>query len=315
VYSRQLHIDTFLTGISVGYTNAEYIADEIFPMVPVQKQSDVIPTFTQSAWFRDEAQLRGVGSKSQGGGWSTDNTNTYFCNRYSYRHEIPDELRDNADAPWNLDLEAVEFATDKLMMNRERSFVANLFTTSKWGTDLVGNTDFTSWDDYANSSPLLDIYSASDTVESKIGREANTFVLGKQVWVKLKWHPDLVDTIKYTEKGIPAPSLLAEAAEVGRVLVGRAIYTSSPEGTAETSVTYSRIWGKHALMLYVPDHPSLMTPAAGYTFVWQRVAGAQQYIKRIRIDEREVDAVEANSYYHQKVTAKNAAVFMSGAVA
>ena len=34
--TQQTHIDNALTNISVGYRNANYIADRIFPAVPVQ---------------------------------------------------------------------------------------------------------------------------------------------------------------------------------------------------------------------------------------------------------------------------------------
>ena len=99
------------------------------------------------------------------------------------------------------------------------------------------------------------------------------------------------------------------------MLVGRAIQTTDPEGTAESAVTYTRIWGKNALMLYVPERPSLLNPAAGYTFVWNRIANAVQFMKRMRDEEREVDIIEGNSYFDQKVTVPNAGLFMSAAVA
>jgi hypothetical protein len=68
-------------------------------------------------------------------------------------------------------------------------------------------------------------------------------------------------------------------------------------------------------MLYVPARPSLMTPAAGYTFVWQRVPSAQQYIKRFRDEEREVDIIEGNSYFDQKKTGAAAGLFMQNVIA
>lgn len=310
---RDIHADAFLTNISIGYKNAAYIADQICPLVPVSKQSDLIPTYDQSHWFRDEAKLRSRATKSQRGGWSVGSDN-YFCNRYSYGHEIPDELRDNADAPYNLDRDAVDFVTDKCQMRREVAFATDFFTTSIWGTDKVGTTDFVKWSDYANSTPLINVSDYMDIVEGKIGREPNTMVLGKQVWVKLKWHPDVLDTIKYTQRAQMTVDLFGALIEVPKVLIGRSIYTTTAEGTAEASVTYSRIWGKNALMLYVPSAPSLMQPAAAYTFVWQRVASAVQYVKRMRDDEREVDIIEANTYFDQKKTGGNAGLFMSAVV-
>jgi hypothetical protein len=313
---RELHVDTLLTNISIAYRNPAYIADECFPVVPVMKQSDKIPAYNQSFWFRDEAKLRGPGTKGARGGWTVDTSATYFCDRFSYGHEISDDERDNADPVFsNLDGDAAEFVTDKLQMRREVAFATDFFTTSVWGADKTGASDFTRWNDYANSSPLTDLSGYRDVVEGKIGREPNKLVMGKEVWTQLKWHPDIIDTIKYTQRAQMTVELFAALVEFERVLIGKAIYTTAVEGTAESSVTYSRIWGKHALMLYVPDRPSLRTPAAGYTFVWQRVPSAIQYIKRMRDDEREVDIVEANSYFDQKATGTNAGLFMSTAVA
>jgi hypothetical protein len=312
--ARDLHVDALLTELSIGYTNPEYIADRIFPLVRVNKQSDIVPKYDQSHWFRNLAAPRAPGGRSARSGWTVNNSDTYFAMRYSIGHEIPDEVRDNADAPYNVDRDAVAFVTDKILMNREVSFASDFFKTGVWGADKTGGVDFTKWSDYASSSPLVDFTTFRDLVELKIGREPNTLVLGKPAWNKLKWHPDLIDLIKHTQRGQLSVDLFATLTEFSRVLIGKAIYTTSAEGTAEGSVTYTRIWDDDALMLWVPEAASLLTPAAGYTFVWQRVPNMIQYIKRMRDEEREVDIIEANTYYDQKVTAARAGLFMADAV-
>lgn len=312
--SKDVHVDQLLTNVSIGYSNAGYIADQIFPVVPVDKQSDKYLTYDKSHWFRNEAKIRATGTKSERGGWNYS-SDTYFCDRFSYGHEIYDEERSNADNAFQLDSDAAEFATDKILMQREVAFAGSFFTTSVWGTDKTGGTDFTRWSDYAGSNPLVDVSDWMDTIEASIGREANRLVMGKQVWTKLKWHPDLIDTIKYTQRAQMGLDLAATLFEVERILVGRAIYTTSPEGTAEASVSYSRIWGKHTLLIYVPNTPSLRQPAAGYTFTWQRVPQSLRYIKRMRDEEREADIIEANAYYDHKVTGAAAGLFGSTVIA
>lgn len=313
--SADLHVNSLLTGISIGYINPAYVADQVFPVVRVGKQSDIIPQFNQSFFFRDDAKVRAPGTKSEGGGWTVDTTATYFCNRFSRRFEIPDELRRNADAPWDLDNTATRFVTDKVQMRREVKFATDHFTTGVWTTDKAGTTDFVKWSDYGASTPDVDIDGYKDDVEALTGVEPNRFLVGKQVHVKLKNHPSLIDRIKYTQRAQLTPELIASLLELDKYLVGRSIYTTTVEGTAEASVTYTRIWGKAALLAYVPDGPSLITPAAGYTFVWQVVPNALQYIKRMRDEEREVDIVEANTYFDQKVTAARAGAFLNNAVA
>lgn len=312
---QDLHVNALLTNLSIGYTNPAYVADRVFPVVGVNKQSDIIPKYNQSFWFRDDAKVRAPGAKSEGGGYTVDTSASYFCNRFSRRFEIPDELRRNADAPWNLDNDAVRFVTDKVMMRREVNFAANFFTGSVWGTDVDGGTDFTQWSDFGGSTPDVDIDTYKDSVEALIGVEPKKMVLGKQVHLQLKNHPTLVDRIKYTQRAQLTPELIASLFELDEYLVGRSIYTTSVEGTAEASVTYTRIWGKSALLLYVPPAASLLTPAAGYTFVWQVVPNALQYIKRMRNEEREIDIIEANTYFAQATTATNAGAFLDTAVA
>lgn len=312
---RDLYVDALLTNVSISYSNGIYIADGLAPLVPVQLQSGIVPKYDQSPWFRDAAKLRAPGTKSEGGGWSTDLTDKYFCSEYSFRHEITDQDRRLAASPFNLDSESAKFVTDKLQMRREVAFAADFFKTGVWGTDKTGATDFTKWSDYANSDPLVNLTDFMDTVEGLTAREPNRLVLGKQVWNKLKWHPDVIDTIKYTQTAIVGKDLFASLVGIEKVDIGRAIYTTSVEGTAEASVTYTRIWGKNALMLYTPSSPGLMNPAAMYTFVWQFVPNAIQYITRMRDQERRVDIIEGSSWFDQKVTAANAGLFMSSAVA
>lgn len=308
-----LHIDTLLTNISIGYQNLNYIADQVFPIVQVQKRSDLIPAYDQSPWFRDEAKIRAPKTKSHRGGFTVGHDN-YFCNRYSFGYEIADETRDNADNQWNLDRDAANFVTDKIYMSREIAIASNHFTAGVWGTDEVGGVDFAQWDDYANSQPMIDLANYSFDMEGQIGREPNTLVIGARVWNALRFHPDMIDLIKYTRVGLIDTTTFQDLTGVPRLLVGRGIYTDDPEGTPEASVTYKRIWGNHALWAYVAPSPSLMEPTAGYTFVWNRVPNAIQYVRRFRDEEREIDIIEGNTYYDHKVTGRRAGIFLKDAV-
>lgn len=312
ITSRDIHVDALLTNMSIGYKNDMYIADSIAPIVPVRKQSDIVPRYDQSHWFRNQAAIRAPGTLSERGGFTVDNTMTYYCPRYSFGFEIPDEVRDNTDAPYDLDRDGTAFVTDRLQMKREVSWATQYFTTGKWGADV---TPSVLWSTYGTSTPLVDITNYQDAVEGRIARMPNKFVLGKQVMSILKWHPDIADRIKYVQRAVVTTELLASLLDIETVLVGRAIYTTSPEGTAEASVVYNRVWGKHALLLYTPSAPSLMTPAATYTFTWQRVPNSIQYFTRKRNDEREVDILEGNTYFSQHITSSRAGQFINAPVA
>ena len=55
---RDVHIDRAMSNMSVGYRNQNYIAEQVFPRVPVQKKSDYYFVFPREAWFLDQVQVR-----------------------------------------------------------------------------------------------------------------------------------------------------------------------------------------------------------------------------------------------------------------
>lgn len=310
---RAVHFDRPLTNISVMFKNPSYISDQIFPEVPVQKQSDLVPKYDQSAWFRDEAGERAPGTTSSRSGYGISSDN-YFCRQYSHGVEVPDQVRDNADAPFDVDRDAAMLATEKILLKREGSFAAAHFKTGEWGADKT-TSDFTVWSNYSASIPLVNIEDYREEIEGKIGTPPNTMTVGSQVWTKLKWHPDLIDTIKQVQRGIITPEVFRELTDGMEILIGRALRATSAKGLAESALTLGRIWGKHALLTYKPASPGLMQPSAGYTFVWNRVPGAKQYIKRMRNEEREITIIEGNGNWDQKKVAEQAGIFLSGVVA
>lgn len=315
--SSQVHVNQLLTNLLIGYTNAMYVAPMVSPDISVMKQTDIIPKFDQSFWFRDEAGLRAPGTKSERGGFQVNTADTYYCDRYSFGFELPDEIRDNSDSIWELEASATRFVGDKISMKREVLTAAKLFTTSVWGggdPNGAGSANFVQFSDYSNSDPLRELTKYKDSLESAMGREANKGTMGKDVWTQLQWHPDLLDTIKYTSTGMISLEYLNRLTGM-EWSIGRAIKVTSARGVAEGSATYARIWGKHILLQYNPGVPAMLEPASSYTFVWNRVPNAARYVKTMRDEEGEKTIIEGNGYMAPTKVSANAGVFMQNAVA
>ena len=49
---RDLHIDTPLTNLTIGYRPVGLIADQIYPIVPVTKQNDFYYVWPRQEWLR-----------------------------------------------------------------------------------------------------------------------------------------------------------------------------------------------------------------------------------------------------------------------
>lgn len=318
----QVHIDAPLTNISVAYLQSQdnFIANQVFPVVPVDKKSDKFFVYTKNDWFRDEAQRRAPATESAGSGYNMT-TDSYSADVWAFHKDVADQTRANSDSPLVPDREATEFVTARLLLRQEIQFVSDFITTGVWGTDYTGvagtpsTNEFKQWSDFANSDPLEDIEAGKETILSQTGFMPNTLVLGYQVYRKLRNHPDLVDRIKYTSSNTITTDIMARLFDVERVLVAKAVKATNQEGAAGA---YSFAYGKSALLVHSAQNPGLMTPSAGYTFAWRGVSGnlgASIGVSRIRMEHLKADRIEGEVAFDNKVVAADLGFYFGSAVA
>jgi hypothetical protein len=311
-----LHVDTLLTMLSIAYMNEAdaYIADKLFPIVSVRKQSNLIPEYRKGDFFRDVAQFREPGTKSRGTGFRVIKDDTYYAQNFATHIAIPDEVRDNADEPFDPDAESTFLVVDRLKLRREIAWATDFFKIGVWKTDAVAGTDFVEWNDYASSDPFNDIQVAVDVIYKASAREARRLAMGRLVWSKWKNHPDFIERIKYTQRGVLTVDLVSSLLGLERIIIGNALQTTSDENVAVADDVLDFVFGKDALLMFVPPRPGLMTPAAGYTFHWKRF-GALSYIRRLRNDEEMTDKIEGHTNFDQKKLGAELGYFFSNAVA
>jgi hypothetical protein len=318
----QVHVDAILTNVSVAYMQKaeNFIADKVFPIVPVYKQSDKYFVYDKNDWLRDEAQVRTDGTESVGSGYNIS-TATYYADVYAIHKDIGDQTRANADAPINVDREAAEFVTQRLLTRREIQFVSDFMTGGVWGNTATGVSGSPSagqvrqWSDYAESDPINDIEEAKADILSVTGLSANTLVLGYDVFRQLKNHPDLVDRIKYTSSQTITEDMLARMFDIERVLVSKSIKATNAEGAAGA---YAFTTGKSALLAHVAPAPGLLTPSAGYIMQWTGVSGglgATIGTSSFRLDSLRATRIEAELAFDNKVVAADLGYFWQTVVA
>lgn len=320
-----VHVNRPLTNLSVAYMQTEegFIADMAFPVVPVMKKSDRYFEYPRGEFNRDEMVERAPGTESAGGSYNLDNTPSYACVSFAYHKDVPDEIRDNADEPVNLDREATEYLSLKFLIRKEKLWASTYFATSIWTNEDTGVDsgpsagEFLRWNDAA-STPIEDIRDARTATKLSGGFRPNKLVLGAQVYDKLLDHPDIVGRLDRGQTTGPAMAnkdALAALFEVEQVLVMDAIENTAKEGAAESNAF---IGGKHALLLYAPPRPGIMTPSGGYTFSWTGRFGASALssrIKRLRMEHLESDRVEIDASFVHKLVSADLGYFFLTAVA
>lgn len=324
-----LHVNIPLTNVSVAYMQSasSFIADKVFPKVKVDKQSNMYWKYSKSDWRRTEVQRRAPSTESPGVGWKTD-TDTYFCHVYAVHKDIDDQIRANADSNFNLDRDSTEFVTNQHLLQRDIDWTAQYFTTGVWATEKTGvasapgTDEFIQWSDGA-SDPIGDTASWEIDFRQLTGFQWNFCVMGAHVMRALKQHPDIIDRIKYTQKGIVTEDLIATLFNVDELYVTYATKATGPEttdaATQDAAATYEFIGDpKGVLFGYAPSSPSLLTPSAGYTFVWGGYLGGNSQgvrVKKFRMENIASDRIEAEQTYDMKVVADDMGVFVGSAVA
>lgn len=307
-----VHIDVPLSNVSVAYIQSQsrFISTRVFPIVPVEKQTDKYFKYTKGDWFRDEAELVGDAAGTVGSGYNLS-SDSYSADVWGIHKDIGRQTRGNADGQVDPEVEATEFVTQRILMRRERQFITDAFATGIWGTSA---TPSILWDNAA-SDPETDVDTAKDTILQNTGFEANTMVLGYQVFQKLKRHPAIGDRYKYTSSDVITEQMLAQLFGVDRLFVGKTVYNSAVEGaTASMAFTY----GKHALLCHVPPSAALRTPSAGYTFSWRNgVSGGNGLdvgIRNFYMENEAADRIEGKAAFDHKIVATDLGYFLESVI-
>lgn len=332
-----VHVNVPLTNLSLMYDQDDtaFVATRVFPLISVQQKSDLYYAYNKGDFFRaGMMQKRGPGTESAGGGYRLDPSGNYNCDVWALHHDVPDQIRANADAVLQPDTEATRYLSSMARLNREIQWANSYFQGGVWTTQLTGvasapvaGTSFLTWDQQT-ATPIDDIRNAKTQVQLQGGYRPNKFVMARYVFDRLVRHPSVIDLIKYGQTG-PEPAIatlstLAQILELDEVLVMDSIQNTAQEDPAWTMAAPgtdylpSFIGGKQALLIYTPSSPGLMTPGCGYTFAWTGLLGASATGTRIKsfyMQWLESTRIEIDNAFAMKIVGKDLGCFFANAVA
>ncbi len=322
----QVHVDEALGNISIAYQNPDLVFQtEVFPVVPVDKQSDIFYKFSKQH-FRNYSDAKRPGADVTEIPVDLDARGYFMCDGHALDYPNPDEVAANADAGADLDIEITEKVTSSIRLNEEING-AGMITTGNISQNatLSGTSQ---WSDFINSDPFIVIDQKKTTIHQATGLLPNRLLISKYTELTIRNHPKLVDRVKYTGGGLRTPltsDQLAEAFGVEKVIVASGLKQANPEGQAD-SLSY--IWGKNALLFHRAPRPGKRIATLGYTFVWMVTVGANGrlrgdlvnntggfLVRRYRYERRRSDVIGVEYYYDQHFIEPKAAFLFVDCVA
>lgn len=281
---QDVHIDVPLTNLTIARVQdfTGFVADKVFPLVPVQKATDKYYVWNSGDFLRaDDVKPRAPRTEPEEFGLSFT-TDTYSIEQYADAFSVDFETYANEDAALDVKLAHSTAAIQKHMIAREQRWSNTFFTSGVWDTDWTGVAnaandtaiEFTKFSDYTNSDPIVEIRRA---IRAAKVASYNTFRPAKMVMTAdvldtLLDHPKILSRINGgASVGDPAMvnlSLMAQAFGVSEILVNEAMVNTAKEGLAD-NVGYVNS-GKIAIF-HEPPAPSKMVAAPGYIFTWSGV--------------------------------------------
>ncbi len=303
------YLDQPLSNVSIGYQNDDYLAEQLFPVLPVKKQSGRYWVYGKEK-FRQYETIRHAGAEAREiAPWSLSN-NAYFCDDHSLKDKIADEERANADGT-DLEISTTENLTDAILLDLEIR-VSNLILGGVIPNVTLSGTS--QWSDYVNSDPLSAIEAQKITMKQQIGKTPNTLVVSYPVFATLRQHPKIIDRFKYTQAGALDTGSLRTAFSLDNFWVAGAEYDTTNEGQ---SPSLNFVWGKNALLAYVLPEPRRREVTLGYTFRW--LFGAPELggtlAKRYRLESKSSDVIEVHRYDDIQLVAPTAGFVFLNATA
>ena len=300
---RAVHIDHHLSNVALNYRPAGFIADRLFPTVPVAKQSDTYVIFEQADLFRKENTVRARGGEANKIHTRVSSAG-YYCKNYALKADVTLEDRANADPLFVRQFEEgrVMRLQDGLFLDWELRLANLLSSPANVGSSAaVGSA----WTDYSLSDPLGDIFRAVDNVEISTGYRPNRVLFSGNAWRHFRRNGKVID--KATNPHVTGGGVYPSARQIEdllemQVLVGNAWQNSAQEGLG---MNLSQIWNDHVLVYYAPDQPSMESPSFGYNFRWTAPEVPNLLVERHPYDTRRKCAeVEIGYYQDEVVTAK-----------
>jgi hypothetical protein len=314
-------IDPVLSNLSVAtWQDAKgFIADKVFPTVPVEVQSGQYYVLDDANLNRDTAERRADASESAGDSFVLSD-DAYNATVFALHKDVGDQLQSNyKNVPGTPFQSASKFLVNKMRLRQEVQFAADFMAAGVWGLDEEGVSVSPSTDEFlqwnvSGSDPIADVERWKEQV-SAAGFDANVMAIGKPLWTALKNHPDIIDRYKYTSGGAKVSlEAIADLFDLERIVVGRAIRNTAKRGQPATNVS---VIGNSALLVYTPDAPGIEVPAAGYTFAWTGVSeglGENIGTKQFRMESLAADRVESQIALDNKLVAASLGVFATNVV-
>ena len=275
------------------------LASALAPVKRVGKVTDQFYVYNVDQQFAIENDVRANNISPAKEISLTDVTaTTYNLKRHSMKIAVGDADMKNSDPAINPAIDAVQELGTKMQLIKELEVAKTFLTSTSFSVNLA-TLSSNAWDlDTTTSTPIDDGQTAQEAILKNTGRLMNGLVIGRPTLNVLKDHSDILDRVKWSERGLITTDILASVFDIERVVVSDSIGRTTDEGisaTVDFNVT------QKALFFYNTPTPGLKTMNCGVTFSGL-FGDAKPKLKRWFDKDRDAHMFEMDWMYDTMIT-------------
>lgn len=259
--------DQLLTKSLLGYWPKKWISELILPTVTHSQYSGKLGKFTKQH-LRIVSTIGGGKGKYRYVDSIAVDSDSFDIESHGLVDIVTKRDYKNYNSPFRPEDNKAKALQTMIFLAKEKGLADQLSNTAVITQNTTLSLAEDKYGDYLNSTPVQDFSTARNAVYDGCGEDPNTAIMNKKVWEKLRYHPQLLESLGFKENrpGGLKESELASILEVDKLLIGSAKYNSAKEG--QTAVL-SDVWGNHIIFAVCPEKASVEDGggqvALGYT--------------------------------------------------
>jgi hypothetical protein len=303
-------VDPVLTTLAVGYSNADFIADQVFPMAEMPAEGNKIPRFGKQL-FKQFSTERALRAKSNV--LNPDDSDMIQVNLTEHDLAVPMDYREQAEAAVrNLDLEASNtvLAQEGIALRREKISADIAFNPNNYAaSNRVALTGLANQFDVDGSDPIGPVFVGREVIRKSIARNPNAMVIGASVRARLANHPRILERLPAGSVGVVTDDLLKAVYQVNDIYTGNAIWVT------DDGQTVNDVWGDSILLFYkrpaqANTRRTVYEPNYGYT-CYKTVQGVTASVDKYLAEGNKVEFVRSTMIFSPVLTGADGAYLLT----
>jgi hypothetical protein len=296
-----------LTKIVRGFRPNKYLSDKVFPQIMVDGSPLKLKTFGKDM-FKLYETLRAKYANSNilrvesSGELMVELEVRDAVGLIDKEHEATKELKE-------LEIRAAKKGQEAILLNLEvinATMVQDAATYPTGNKITLSGTD--QWNDYANSTPVKDVYDGKKAVSDKIGEEPNTMVLPKDVFDVIIWHPEVKTVHPTTGQSQPATlETLKARFGIDNILVGNS------KKLDEANDIFDPIWTKDVELLFVNPNPNPNEEDVSFGYRFRQKG--YPYVDDFEANKGKVEGRRSNDKVTDTILGSSAGYIIKAAIA